>query len=379
MEMENLMEGATEELEKTEADISEENLMEGAAEELEKAKAAISAESKAEQEYKDTERSLKAKQKELEIQRKRVEEKINSAIKKARAELDKGYDEQINLAGKAIKEAETMRKNAKASAVSERMQRENSALIDENKLLAAEIKEKFKAESIPGFCKSGLYYALFCPSKPADYFICIAAILITCGLFPFIITRFFSTTLVKVLVWIIIAALFAAVYFLIFSWTRKGNKQETIINMRSSVERISENRKFIKKRNKNIKADPDESQYNLAPYDEQVSVAKAQYDAAVSNKEEAVRQFEEVESVDIREQMQEEKAPVFTELEKEIEQMTNDLSVKTYQNCREELEKFSSVLGEKLMRADKLDELAALINEGKAQTIQEAIDAQKSK
>ena len=121
-----------------------ENFLEGGITELESVKEAIADSARKEQEYKDTERSLKAKQKELEIQRKRVEEKINTAIRKSGAELEKGYDEQIAIAEKAIKEAEVKKKNAKNQAVSLRMQRENSSLVDENKLLNAEIKERFR-------------------------------------------------------------------------------------------------------------------------------------------------------------------------------------------------------------------------------------------
>ena len=358
-----------------------ENILEGAVPELEAVKEAIADSAVKEQEYKDTERSLKAKQKELEIQRKRVEEKINSAIKKARLDMEKGYDEQINTAEKAIKEAELKKKNAKAQAVSLRMQRENSSLVDENKLLNAEIKEKFKEAQIPFFCNSPFYYSLFYPHTKWDILVCAITIFICAGIIPFIITRFVNSPVVQVLVWILIVAAFAALYFLIYALTRKGDKNEVIRNMRSSVDRIDNNKKFIKKRNKNIKADPDESQYNLYEYDVQVEDAKNQYNAAQADKEAAVKKFEEVESVEIRQQMQEEKAPVFTELEKEIEQMSNDLTVKTanLQEASAKLEEYSSVLGEKYMRAEKIDELIAVINEGRAATVQEAMDAQKSK
>ena len=358
-----------------------ENFLEGGITELESVKEAIADSARKEQEYKDTERSLKAKQKELEIQRKRVEEKINTAIRKSGAELEKGYDEQIAIAEKAIKEAEVKKKNAKNQAVSLRMQRENSSLVDENKLLNAEIKERFREADVPAFCNSRLYYALFCPKHSFDWIICGIAVLIAAGIIPFIITRFINSTVVKVLVWLLIVAIFAGLYFLIYSWTRKGEKNEVVQKMRGSIDRISDNKRFIRKRNKNIKSDPDESQYNLYEYDEQVAQAKAQYDEAVSSKEAAVKNFEEVESGNIREQIQEEKAEVFTELEKEIEQMSNDLEIRreSFQEAASRTEEYSSVLGEKYMRSDKIDELIAIINEGRAANIQEAIEAQKNK
>ena len=359
----------------------DEGILGGGIAELEAVKKAVEDLATAEQEYKDTEKYLKGKRKELEIQKKRVEEKIVSSIKKARAELEKGHDEEVNRAEKAIKEAETSKKNARAAAVNERMRRENSTLVDENKVLEAEIKARFRDAGIPSFCKSRLYYALFKPSKAADYLICIAAIIIFAGLIPFIVTRFIPETLFKVLVWIIIVLFFVGIYLLISALTKKGAKNETILSMRPNMERIADNKKFIKKRNKNIKADPDESQYNLYEYDQQLEMARADYDKARAERDQAMADFDQFESVKIREEMEQEKAPVFEQMEKEISVMEEDFQAKTeaYQNASRTMEEYSSVFGEKGLKPDKLDELISLINDGKATNIREAIDAQKNK
>jgi len=358
-----------------------ENFLEGGIPELEAVKEAIADSSRKEQEYKDTGRSLKAKQKELEIQKKRVEEKISSTIKRSRSELERGYDDQISSADKAIKEAQNQKKNAKAAAVSLRMQRENSSLVDENKILAADIKNKFKEAKVPFLCNNRLYYALFAPKQKMDFIICAIALIICAGVIPFIVTRFINSNIVRVLVWLIIVAVFAALYFLVMSWTKKGSRNEVIKQMRTNIDQIETNKKFIKKRNKNIRMDPDESQYNLSEYDEQINSAKAQYDEAVAARDEAVRNFDESESVRIRQQMEEENASVFTELEKEIEQMSSDLTIRTqnYEEASAKLGEYTAQLGEKCMKAEKIDELIAIMNEGKAANIQEALDAQKNK
>lgn len=358
-----------------------ENLLEGGIAQLEEVKEAIANMSNTEQAVKDTDRSLKAKQKELEIQRKRVEEKIASTEKKARTELEKGFDEQISVAEKAVRDAENNKKNAKAQAVNQRMQRENSSLVDENKTLAAEIKARFKEEGVPAFCKNKLYYSLFQPKRQKDY-LCIAImILIFAGLIPFIITRFISSTPWKIIVWVFIAVFFAAIYFLIAAWTKKGERDVVLSNMRSSVERIDDNKKFIKKRNKNIKADPDESQYNLSEYDAQIESTKGELDTALANKEEAIRNFEEVESVKIRTELEEENALAFQELEKEIDQMTEELQIKSesLSEIRTTVEGYTAILGDKNMRTDKIDEMIAMITEGKAETVQGVLDAQNAK
>lgn len=353
----------------------------GGIEELEQIQAAISNLATTEQEYKETERSLKAKKKELDVQKKRVEEKIASTIKKARTDLEKEFDEGINAAEKSVKEADTQKKNAKALAVNERMIRENSSLVDENKVLDAEIKSKFKEAKVPAICQSSLYYSLFYPRKQTDYLICIAGILIFAGLIPFIVTRFVPAGFIQVLVWILIVIFFAAIYFLIAALTKKGEKNEVIKRMRTSVDQISDNKKFIKNRNKNIKADPDESQYNLYEYDQQIEEARTELDNAKAEKEQAMQKFENEDSVNMRAEMEAEKAPIFQQLEKEIEQMSEDLDTRSdsYQEAARVMDEYYDAFGEKGLKADKVEEWLAIMREGRASTIREAMNVQKNK
>lgn len=358
-----------------------ENFLEGGVEQLETVKSAITDLAQKEQLCKESDRSLKAKQKELELQRKRVEEKITQTIKKSRTELEKGFDEQISSAEKAIKEAELKRKNAKAAAVSLRMKMENSTMVDENKVLEAEIKAKFKEAKIPRLCRNRLYYSLFKPHRFTDFLICAAVILICAGVIPFVVTRFVNGTFIRILIWVLIAVFFAAVYLLISFLTKKGNRNEIITDLRPSMDHIADNKKFIRKRNKNIKADKDESQYNLTEYDERLQAARTEYDSVMSRKTAAVQEFENVESVRIRTEMEEERASVFEELEKEIDQMQTDLQERTesFQQATQEMGEYTEALGEKNMKPEKIDELIALFGEeeGKAKTIAEALEMRK--
>lgn len=348
---------------------------------LTEVKTAIENLNQCEQEYKDTEKYLKGKSKELEIQKKRVEEKIQSTIKKSRADLEKGYNDDITTCEKAIKDAETRKKTAKAAAVNERMKRENSTLVDDNKVLGAEIKSRFKEASVPSLCRSSLYYSLFSPKKLTDYLICLAAILIFAGLIPFGVTSFIEGPVLKILVWVLVVVFFAAIYFLIAFWTKKGERNDAIQDMRSKVKQIKDNKKAIKNRNKNIKADPDESQYNLYEYDQQLESARNDLDQAKLAREKAIENFEQVESVKIREELEQEKAPVFEQLEKEITQMQEDFRTReeAYHEAARVMEEYQNTFGDKGLKAEKIDELIAILQEGKASNIREALNVQKNK
>lgn len=357
------------------------NFLECGRDKLTEIKAAIADAATKEEEFKDIDKTLKARQKEYDIQRKRVDEKINSAVKKARTELEKGFDEQINTAEKAKKDAEQQKKTAKAEAINRRMQIENSALIDENKVMSAEIDSRFKESKVPFICKCRLYYMLFLPSKKIDYIVCAAAILIFAGLIPFIVTRFISSVPLAVIMWILIAVFFGAIYFLISALSKKGDRNNVIAAMRVNIERISDNKKFIKKRNKNIKADPDESQYDLAEFDAQLDAAKNQLDDVLSRKEQAVKNFEEVESVSIRDKVENENADMFSELNKDITRMTEDRNTKeTNRNEAAALvADYAAQLGDKNMKADKIDELINAFDDPSVTTITQALDFVKNK
>ena len=69
------------------------------------------------------------------------------------------------------------------------------------------------------------------------------------------------------------------------------------------------------------------------------------------------------------------------QLEKEIAQMQEDFKTReaAYQEAARVMDEYNAAFGEKGLRADKIDELIAIMQEGKASTIQEALNVQKNK
>ena len=222
---------------------------------------------------------------------------------------------------------------------------------------------------------------MFAPNRITDFLICIAAILIFAGLIPFAITLLVDGLVYKILVWVLIVVFFAAMYFLISFWTKKGIRHDAIRDMRSKVQQIRDNKKTIRSRNKNIKMDPDESQYNLYEYDQELDSARADLEKTRSEREQAIEHFDQVESVQIREELEREKAPVFEQMEKEIAASQEDLKQKQahYQEALQVMNEYNSALNEKGWKADKVDELIRIMEDGKASTIREAMNVQKNK
>ncbi|MCF0230073.1 MAG: hypothetical protein HUJ76_10335 [Parasporobacterium sp.] len=261
------------------------------------------------------------------------------------------------------------------------MKKENSSLLDENKVMQAEISQRFRQEGVPFVCRCRWYYSVFYPTDKLDFVVCAAILFLCVFLIPFIVTRFIDSVGVKILVWILIAAFFAGLYFLIKAWTQKGNRLDEIIKARSSILKIAENRSRIKKINRNIKADPDESQYNLSEYDYMVDTARKECDEIKARRDEAVKYFEEKESVEIRTKMENEYAAVLEDLDKDIRQLQNELDERNagFKAAVDESAVYAAALGDKYYKAEKIDELIGIISEGRAENIGQALETLTNK
>ena len=357
------------------------NLLDGGAEQLEEVRMAIANMAKKEQELKDSDRAFKAKQKEYELQQKRVADKITAAIKKERADVEKEHEGILNEASKAVKEAEHQKKNAKSAAVNLRIQEETFDYVTENKRLAAENSDIMKKGKLPFFCKNPMYYSLFSPVSKLDYLICSIAIVIFAGIIPFVVSLFLKTAVVKALVWTLIILFFAAIYFVVFTWTRKGSKNEYVTLMRPNAERIAANKATIKKFNKDIKSDPDESRYNLGAFDEKLGRAKYDYESKTQARDEALKYFDDVRSEEIKNSIQTENEASLNELNNEVEALKAENAAKNdeYSAASNVFNDYKAELGDKNMTPDRINELMGLINEGKAFTVKEALMVQQNK
>ena len=94
--------------------------LEGGIENLEKVKEKLREESGKQEAFNAAEAELKAKQKDLENQKKYMTDKIATATKERRAELKKQHDEQVDAVAKELKEAEKRRKGQRCQRKNEK-------------------------------------------------------------------------------------------------------------------------------------------------------------------------------------------------------------------------------------------------------------------
>ena len=353
--------------------------LEGGIENLEKVKQKLQEESGMQEACNEAEAALKTKQKDLDNQKKYMTDKIASATKERRAELKKQHDEQVDATARELKEAEKRRKDAKASAVSERMKNETADLVAQNEGFKKANAELFRTNKIPSFCNSELYYSLFAPKTGKNFVFFIITVVITLGLIPNVVCLLIKSDqlILKILVYIAIVIFFAAIYFIIFATTRGKGRGAAIEQGRLNMDQIEKNTKEIKRIQHGIKTDKDESLYGLEEYDTQIAELQGALENKITERDEALKVFDEETSASIKEEIEKENLPVIEQMETELAQMQTDLDAQKAQavTLGEEISNSYGVfLGKKNMSADRIDKMIHLMQEGQAETIMQALD-----
>jgi len=354
------------------------SFLEGGVESLEMAKAKVLEETSKKDALNAAEASVKAKEKELQTLKKNMDDKIASETKEKRAALKKRHDDLVDEANKGLKEAEKKRKDAKTAAVNERVRTETGNLVSQNGALKAQNETLFRAGGVPQFCNSSFYYSLFAPKSGKNFLVFAICAIIALGVIPNIVCLCLkSTTIVKILVYLVIVVVFAGIYALISIATKAKGKAAVIERGRANIEQIEKNKKEIKKMARGIKADKDESQYGLETFDDEIKSAQEMVKAKAADRDAAFKEFEEQTAPTIRKEIETTDLPAITQMEEEFKKMQDEFDAQKadYQVFSQAVfEDCTQYLGKDNMDVDKLDGMIYLLKNGKVANIREAIE-----
>lgn len=355
------------------------NFLSGGITELEHAKLAVQINNSKQQELLELETRLRKKEKELENQKRYMADKVESAIKERRNSLKKGLDAQVEEANKKLKTADRKKKKAKDAAVGARIKNDTFNFRDDTKRRKKENAALFKANKVPAFCNTSYYYSMFAPRRFKDIIAIIITTVITLGVIPNIICSFIKSDslLLRIIIYSAIVVIFVLLYVLIYMSTHSGTKGEAIVKGRANIDAAYANKKEVKKITKDIKADSDESQYNLQEYDREIERFQGEFSEAEKKREEALKQFDKETALAIKDEIEKESLEVIDKLKKEQESLKQIYGEKeeTVKQVSAELnETYGAFLGTKNLSEEKIDELIAFIKDGKAQTIMQALD-----
>lgn len=313
----------------------------------------------------------------LKSEEKSVQNLVNESVGKARNEIVKRHDKDINHEKMNIKEQKDKKAKEKAKGVKKRIESETESYVEDNKRIKKEIRDRFKERGIPGYCNSNWFYALFMPKGILDITIFVLfAILTIVGiplLLSFIIADKWWT---RAIVYILVLLVESAVYITIYLLTRDKDKY-ILEEMRENRNSIKENSAKIRQIKRSIKKDTDESMYNLQDFDNKIKAFEQNVSDLITKKNEELQDFDNNIKPQIINDVINSNQERIDSAKSEVENSKSALSdsEQKLKDINESIEeKYAKYLGKDMTSIQMVDKMRALIEEGQATNINEAIN-----
>lgn len=320
--------------------------------------------------------SVKDISKELDNARKEKQNETDSRIKASTDAICDGYDKSINADKDKIKTVSAERDKAKMAGVKERISAETASLRAQNDDLADQISEAFIHENISKVFNSQLFISVFNPKKLLDYIIDIAIMLVLFAAVPVVLF------LVPVIPqWVLLAYCIAAAFICIILVKTVFRKvvlehSETIMAAQNTRMQIKDNKKRIKKIEKNIRKDKNEDMYGLESFDSEINALHDDIAKIEDEKRSALEEFEKNTKADIVSEINERYADKISNMETELEKKKTE-----YDELDDLVKKqriyissnYEAYLGKEFINVDKLAELNSIMKSDSADTIAQAL------
>lgn len=267
---------------------------------------------------------------------------VNAALKSELAKATAEEDRIISDNTRKIKEVRGNRNKAKDRGVKERIENETRSLVEENRDLHRLIRKNFKENSLPSYCDTKWFYALYCTQGALDWIVKILVFLMGLVVTPYIVVELVNPWwFLKIILWAVIIVVFLAIYMTIYLLT-KDRDTGILEEMRGNRYKIQDNAKEIRKIKKGIKNDTDESYYNLNDFDEEIEALQNNIEQTTKAREEKLKDFEENRKQKIIQQVNEAHSEA-------LEKIKNDIASKSgeYNQAVEKANELKRMVAEK--------------------------------
>lgn len=325
---------------------------------------------------KQLENSLKTKQKQ-------VSETIALTVKKRNDEITKSYDTEIGKTQDLLKKVRAKREKAKNQGEKERIADETLGLVKANENLNGQIKTIFHANHVPRYCNSTWYYSLYFTKGLHETIIMLLTILICflaipCGIY-FMLPQ--KNVVYLIVIYVVTILLFGGCYVKIGNST-KMKYMEMLREGRNIRNMIAANKKQMKKIEKSIRKDKNETVYNLQKFDDEIAQLEQDKAQAERQKKDALNTFETVTKTIISDEIMGNHKAELDQLASDLEKTVADLKETQSASRSKALyitDNFEVYAGKDFMVVEKLQDLEEIIASGKAANITDAITHYKSK
>lgn len=339
------------------------------------------------EELKQKERELEDKEKKLErslkTEQKMAADAVAATVKQREEEITGSYDAEIDKARERLKKVRQKREKAKSQGIKERIEEDTSSLVRENKEIKGQMKTLFQANHVPGYCRSGFYYALYFTRGLREAGVLMLTLLVCflavpCGVYFLIPNRnsfyLFGIYLAAIL-------LFGGIYVVIGNRT-KMRHMEVLKEGRVLRNRIRENERKIRAIARTIRKDKNESSYNLEKFDDEIAHLDQDISQIVRKKNEALNTFETVTKSIISDEIFGNRKKELDRLAEELESTGSELKMVQGQIKEQSLtaaDEYGIYVGKDFLTVERLEALEKLIAGGSAANISEAITVYKSR
>lgn len=319
--------------------------------------------------------------KDIESEEKLLKETIDATVKKRREQVLSNFDREMSKVQDRLKNTRNERTRAKNKGVEARIKEETSEIIQENKNLKDEIRTIFRQKGVWKYFDNKLTYILYYPktAKEKVLFLLLAAmgIIVIPTLAVWLTNAFW---LLRVLEYIVIAAIFVTLYIVGYKYARVEYK-DAFLETKVQRSTIIKNESKIKRIIRSIKKDKDDERYGLESFDSEIKELEQQISEIVARKNNAVNDFERTTKADIEEEItardigkieklkkeQNEAAIKLKELEQQQKNITIDISTN-----------YTAYIGEENMNTESIEKMMVLLADGRAKTIGDAINILKN-
>ena len=306
--------------------------------------------------------SVKDISKELDNARKEKQNEMDSKIKASTDAICDGYDKSINA--------------DKMAGVKERITAETASLRAQNEDLADQINEAFIHENISKVFNSQLFISVFNPKKLLDYVIDIAIILI---LYVAVPVALFLLPMIPQWILLVYCMVITVVSIVVIKCIFRKvvlKHAETIMAAQNTRIQITDNKKRIKKIEKNIRKDKNEDMYGLESFDSDINALHDDIARIEEEKSSALEEFEKNTKADIISEINERYADKISNMENELNKKK-----KEYDELDDLVKKqriyissnYEAYLGKEFINVDKLSELNSIMKSDSADTIAQAL------
>lgn len=322
-------------------------------------------------------KKLKQDQRQLEIEKKEVEDRITQTTKKRLSDITASYDKELSKGQDHLRKARSKREKAKNQGVKERIIDETSDLRDDNRRIRLQIKTIFQQNHVPGICDTNFYYALYFPRHLGEILKLLAAIVLIFLLLPYGIYWLIKKPNVIYLVGIYFAFIlvFGGAYVLLGNKTR-DRYGKVLKEGRLLRDEMHANTRKIKVITRNIRRDRNEAIYDLQKYDDEIAQIEEDLSQIVSKKKEALNAFETVTKNIIADEIhagtQEKIASLMVRCQEEEKNLTQLQSAVKKRNLSI-TDNYGTYLSREFLEPDKLDALARIMTNGTAANLSEAM------